>query len=352
MSKGKILHVLVPDEFTIPYMGFINKEFDQNEHEFLSIVDPSEEIRKSIPNLKWLRSPLRKNFSRNTFIIYKRFKEATKVIMHGNPVLFYFFLFPFVLKKTYWVIYGLELPLSNSEYKTNISFYMHLLIKKAVLKRVYGHITHIKGDSDFANKIFKSKAKYFQSPMYLSNVVEEDNKSITRNNKIQNILIGNSASRSNCHHEIFQFILPFYKMENLKLYCPLSYGMNNIYKSEILKTGKNLFGDNFIPILDFMPIDEYKNFLGIIDIALFNHKRQEAMGVTLTLLAKEKIVYMNSETTSFKALSEKGIKVFDINLIHQDGLLFPRDVSSNPAIVAKYYSYENLKESFKLIFGK
>jgi hypothetical protein len=100
-----------------------------------------------------------------------------------------------------------------------------------------------------------------------------------------------------------------------------------------------------------MNLDEYKSFLEGMDIVIFNHNRQEAMGVTLMLLSMEKVVYMNKDTTSYRSLTDRGISVFDNALIRTDGLFKKRDVSMNPDLVYRDYSYEKLINSFKIIFN-
>ena len=46
------------------------------------------------------------------------------------------------------------------------------------------------------------------------------------------------------------------------------------------------FWRKFKPLVDFMPFDEYLNLLAKVDIAIFNHKRQQAMGNTTILLGE------------------------------------------------------------------
>jgi hypothetical protein len=266
--------------------------------------------------------------------------------------LFYFVLFPNIIKKTYWCIVGCDL-IDGYEHKANNLFnIIHTFNKKFVLKRVYAHITHISGDSDLANVKFKSKAKYFYSNGYLSNVVTKyipSDNLVNQKSKSKKILVGNSTSPNNDHISIFQMLLP-YKNYDITIYCPLSYGIFNEYKNEVITKGRELFGEKFIPITEFMKIDDYLLFIEGIDIAVFNHNRQEAMGVTLMLLSMGKIVYMNPNTTSFKSLTERGIKVFDNNLICTNGLFFDRDVSSNPQAVYKEYNIDRFKESLTIIF--
>jgi dTDP-N-acetylfucosamine:lipid II N-acetylfucosaminyltransferase len=353
MRQKKIVHVLAPDKFAIPFITFINKEFNCNEHLFLCSTKPDESLLSSNNNVRFLHSPYRKNIIKNTIIFYRSIREASKIILHGNPVLFYFILWPGAIKKICWVIYGYELgysTLPGDEEKLNL---VESLIKKFVLKRVHGHISHIKGDSELANIKFKSSAKFYYSPMYLSNVLSEykqgEAKTICKS-KVRKIMVGNSTSPTNDHASIFKMLLP-YKEDNILIYCPLSYGKYQEYRDGIIKMGIELFGEKFVPMTHFMKLEEYNTFIGEIDIAIFNHKRQEAMGVILTLLNMAKIVYINSQVTSYNSLIDRGIKVFDNKLINKDGLYFKRDISMNPALVYKEYSYEKLKRTLSIIFN-
>jgi len=351
--QKKILHIINPDKFTIPFIQFINREFDPSEHLFLCNTKPEDKVLKANPNVKYLHNRYRKNLFKNTLIFYKCIKGADKIILHGNPILAIFILFPYILKKTYWIIYGYEFDKTNSRKKIKINEFIHFFIKRFVLKRVNGHITHIKGDSDLANTLYRSSAKYYYSPMYLSNVVGETKQNISKEkNKqgIKKILVGNSTSPSNNHASIFQMLMP-YKESNILIYCPLSYGIFLEYRDEVIRHGKELFAEKFIPLTDFMTLDKYNSFLQDIDIAIFNHYRQEAMGITLTLLNMGKTIYMNSHTTSYRSLMERGIQVFDNNIIQKDGLFVNRDVSMNPGLVYNEYNYEKLKSSLSDIFN-
>src|SRR5690606_3405679 len=97
-----------------------------------------------------------------------------------------------------------------------------------------------------------------------------------------NILVGNSADPSNNHLEILDKLLP-YKDADIQIYTPLSYGDQDHAKL-VSEYGKKLFSEKFSPVTDFMKEENYLNFLCSIDIAIFNHKRQQGMGNITTLL--------------------------------------------------------------------
>ena len=69
------------------------------------------------------------------------------------------------------------------------------------------------------------------------------------------------------------------------------------------------------------------------------------MGVTLTLLSLGKIVYVNSNTTSYKSFKKRGFQIFDNRLIFSEGPLVNRDVTVNKKLLTRYYSEKLLLSS-------
>ena len=347
VEKKLILNILAPDKFTLPLISYLNKEMAGYQQVFLAISKPDDETICALPNVLYLKNPHRKFFFSNTKLVYFYFRKASKIIIHGNPILYYFYLFQFALQKTYWVIYGhSDMGTKESNDKKNV----HQFIKKRVLKKIFAHITHIEGDSKIANDMFLSKARLYYSPMYLTNIIDtEDYKPAQKTTAIKNILMGNSTDPSNCHFEIFDLLLP-YKMEDILIYCPLSYGPYTAYGDSVIKRGKELFGEKFIPLTEFMTLSEYRSFLNSIDVAVFNHKSQTAMGVTTSLLAMDKTVFADAGTTSFQSLTARGFHIFNINELAAGKLLKVHDVSPNVELIKKYYSIESLQQSYRYIY--
>ncbi len=349
----KILHILSPDKFTLPYINLVNKEFNPEEHLFLCCSKPENKLLSLNNNIVYLLNPYRKNLIRNTLLFYKHAVKASKIILHGTPVLFYLFFIPWKLKKTYWMIYGYEIPdkiVKLDDPKSNL---IREFIKSFVLKRIQGHITHIEGDSELVNKKLRSQAKLYFSPLYLSNVMDEPGSSEVLSDQQDNtfkILVGNSTCPTNNHASIFNMLVP-YKDDRIVVYCPLNYGQYDEYRDYVILMGRKLFGEKFVPLTEYMDPNDYKSFLRKVNVAIFNHARQEGMGVTLQLLSYGKVVYMNSETTSYRAFINRGFKVFDNELITKEGLYAVRDVSQNPHLVYTYYSYASLIDSMLKIFN-
>lgn len=128
-----------------------------------------------------------------------------------------------------------------------------------------------------------------------------------------NILIGNSADPCLNHIDTLSF-LKKYKIK-CKIICPLSYPKDISYIEKVIEYGKTLFNEQFIPLLDILPSDEYNKILSDIDIAIFNSKIPIAFGNILNLLYNGKPIYFNLLNTHLVFLKNLGLPAYEINEI-------------------------------------
>lgn len=137
----------------------------------------------------------------------------------------------------------------------------------------------------------------------------------------KNILIGNSASYTNNHLEIFE-ILRNIKLEGRQLIVPLSYG-DETYRDEIVKIGYELFGDAFHPLIDFMPYEEYQRVLQTCSVAIMNHYRQQASGNISYMISLGAKVFLSDRNPYYRFCLRLKTDVFKIDdLINKQDLLF------------------------------
>jgi dTDP-N-acetylfucosamine:lipid II N-acetylfucosaminyltransferase len=99
----------------------------------------------------------------------------------------------------------------------------------------------------------------------------------TRRAPGRNILAGNSATATNNHIELFERIRRGGDLADRLIVAPLSYGDAG-YRACVIKLGRELFGDAFVPLVDFMPKDRYIELLGSCGHVMMNHVRQQALG--------------------------------------------------------------------------
>jgi len=161
-----------------------------------------------------------------------------------------------------------------------------------------------------------------------------------------NILIGNSASPTNNHVDAFKHIVR-YKQDGQKIIVPLSYGGKKDYIQFVIDKGNYYFGDKFMPILDFMPLMEYNQLISSCGFAVFNHKRQQALGNINAMGYFGAKVFLNGKSPIFKYFKKLGIHVFNINRINNDSFnsnLGEKEIEHNRSILYKLYSKKAVKQ--------
>lgn len=109
-----------------------------------------------------------------------------------------------------------------------------------------------------------------------------------------------------------------------------------------------MFGSKFKPLTESMPFDDYHTFLGSIDIAIFNHKRQQAMGNTITLLGLGKTVYLRSDTTQWQFFKDKGITIRDVEQLNT---LESQNLNENISKIKTYFSQGNYLKQLESLFN-
>ncbi len=344
MSK-KILHIAGCDKFIPPFVKFVKENFDFSQHEFLLTGGIGGEELSSAQNVFFAKNSISEKLKYYWQAVIKM-NQADKIILHGlfdRKMVVLLFFMPWLLKKCYWVMWGGDLYVYQLG-ERNVKWKVSEFFRRPVIKSIGNLVTYIPGDVELARKWYGATGENHECLMYLSNVYNTLEVSNTQSDTI-NIQIGNSADPSNNHIEILGKLLPF-KDKNIQIYAPLSYG-DKAHAKEVVSKGKELFGDKFLALTDFMPFEQYLKFLGSIDIAVFNHKRQQAMGNTITLLGLGKTVFIRSDTTQWQLFKDKDIEVlntldFELNYI--------KDLEKNIKNTADCFSKELLIEQYKLLF--
>jgi len=285
----------------------------------------------------------------SSFLLLKWMFRADKIFIHSlaSPyILLYLYLFPKLSQKVYWFIWGKDLYFYQLLTKKQIHHKIYEYFRKKVIKQISHVVTYIKGDYLLAQNLYNIQATFHESLMYPSNIFKGYDIQPQPHGEI-NILAGNSADPSNNHFEILKKLEQF-KHNDIKIYSPLSYG-GNFYAQSVIKKGKQIFGDKFIPITELMPFEAYMSFLGSIDIAIFAHKRQQAMGNIISLLGYGKKVYIRKNITPWTMFKEQSIKVFDFDKLSSLEKL-PNDIIlNNIEKIKKYFSKEKYIEQLDSI---
>lgn len=347
----RVLHIFknTSDKIYIPFIDFINEKFKTDDHNFVieKYVDRSEDNLMA-DNVEFV--------NRYTYVkLIKRLYASDKIILHAlmSPRLtFILFFQPWLLKKCYWAIWGADLYYHEFRVK-NFKSTIYEFFRKTVISHIGSMITQIQGDYELAKVWYGAKGKYHYSFMYPSNTFKSySNKKDKENDSCLVIQVGNSADPGNNHLEVLNKLAK-YRDEEIEIICPLSYGGKE-YANQVISFGKNIFGNKFKAITEFIPFEGYLDMLWKIDIAIFNHNRQQAMGNIIKLLGLGKKVYIRTEITTWQFCIDHDLKVYSANSDFEDLFveMFEKQKQKNIENVMRGFSVEKLVDDWKKIFNE
>lgn len=347
----KILHIGGNEIFLPPLIKIINKNFKEQEHKF--ILTSQSKSASNYDNVKiYPRRVLPRLFYYlNAWI---GLIKSSKIILHGIfdiKLLIIILITPWCLKKCYWVLWGGDLYAPNMK-GSQKRYALSEIIRGYVIKNVGFITTMVPGDYVLAKKWYKTNAKFIPNLMYLSHIARNKTGSINKINKNKSelyIQVGNSSDPSNNHEEVLVYLSKI-KNKSFKVFCPLAYG-NEETKYKIMKIGEELLGDKFVPITNMMNFEEYNDYMASIDVAIFNHDRQQAMGNIIGLLSLGKKVVIKETITPYDYLSKMGIKTYTMN----DELMAPIDENikiSNINLIKINFNENKLILDWKSVFDE
>ncbi|MTI53431.1 TDP-N-acetylfucosamine:lipid II N-acetylfucosaminyltransferase [Geosporobacter ferrireducens] len=374
-EKNKNLHLMYDNQYCSRFMHFINQHFPNDEHMFVIVGDKMQKLKMittdDIANVEIL--DLKCDLSRLLELI----NTCTKIFIHYLSDYFCEIVCKFDIKKPiYWPIWGGDLyyhidyeiydPLTkklleklgfNMNSKVNKNSISHIF-RRATIRKIKYCLNTIDEDFDILKENFITNAKCmkFAYPNPVEKVNMDDMNEIyerysyLKGNYEHIILVGNSPDPSNNHLDIF------HKLKSLRLkdYCvivPLSYGGNDAYIRAIINEGKKNFGNRFIPLTEYMEPSEYYKLLNQVDVAIYYHNRQQAVGNIRLLSSLEKGVFLKENVTTFrkfKRLNLKGVKSTD----KIDDTIFcePIKESKNKEIIEAEFGEKAILEFLRGIF--
>lgn len=349
MKVKKILHLFPAEKFTGSFIYFVN-EYSKYKHMFWVYgEDHSDEEKKYLKqeNVKYIP---RMDIKLNKDMTEKQMKSYDSIILHSlfdYNIIEYLYRHRVLLKKASLYFWGGDIPL--------VETWKNRFEKKYVVKNARSIITLIPKDYESIKTIYSPKGQKFIS-LYPSDQIEILSKLKEReyesNGKI-NILVGNSATVTNNHRNVMNLLSRF-KDDDINIYVPLSYGDND-YAEEVIEYGKRIFGDKLIPIRDFMPLEEYNKFLNIMDVAIFDMVRQQALGNIFSLLYTGCKVYLHPEGKLLDYFRKKDFFVTETKRISDMSISEFREFSSdkkqhNKLLVLRISDREKLIKIWEDIF--
>lgn len=265
--------------------------------------------------------------------------DAEKIILHG----LYFTLanqllveYPKLLPKCYWAMWGNDFYFPEQQPEE----------RKKIIHDVGFCLTRNKGDYALAQQWYGTSAEMIDCVGYSSNVFSYDSMHL-RSDDCIHVQLGNSSDPVNNHMSILSRLSKRTE-SNFKVFAPLSYG-DDEHAERVATAGRRMLGERFVPMLEYLSLDEYHDYLKDIDIAIFNHRKQQAIGNIINLLGLGKKVYMRNDVTSWQSFSDDGLHIFDVNAEFTLDRLNEDLAKENHQLVSDIYSRERLIENWKNI---
>lgn len=185
----------------------------------------------------------------------------------------------------------------------------------------------------------------------LENILKEKiNENVLKSN---NILIGNSADPSNNHIDAFKKIAKF-DLKERKVIVPLSYGGSQAYIDYVIAKGNYYFGENFVPLINFMTLQEYNQIISSCGFVIFNHIRQQAVGNIITLGYMGAKFFLNEKSPVYKYYKSLGMNIYTTKSISKtelnENLSFEK-YNLNKKIFFENYSEKAVKQKITKLFS-
>lgn len=375
-GKMKNLHVMYDSIYCHNFIHFVNKNFPNEEHDFIIIGSPNQELKYiNIENCK------------NVFIMDLKSELQLFLNYIGNSgKIFVHYLFDYFCRimcnvqiKTpiYWIVWGGDLTLyidqdlyqlmtkkicsKDKDYRVDKND-IDYIYRKAAYRKISYVLTYYpvgfsgSGEYDLLKENFITAAKPlrfgYQNQAVYPKLENENkpNKFAYLKERYKNvILVGNSANPTNNHSDTF-FKLKELGEGDFCVVVPLSYGGESNYVNVIIRLGKELFGEQFIAVTEYMDEEEYIELLSVVDIGVFNHNRQQGFATMLLLLRLGKTVYakynkaINDIFTSVKANNFYSISMLSRDSIKENPLKIDSDFENRieatlgDEAIRKYFS--------------
>jgi hypothetical protein len=130
------------------------------------------------------------------------------------------------------------------------------------------------------------------------------------------------------------------------------------YAENIIKYGKKVFKEKFLPIRKMVSPINYNRFLNTIDILVFNHRRQQGLGVSSICLYLGKKVFIRKDSPSWDYYyNELGVRIFNTNDIqnisfHEFISINQQTIINNRKLIKHIFSDEYVLKVWNENFAK
>lgn len=340
-AKKKILHIFPDSLFIEGYLSCISMNHGYN-HQFI-LTDIGSNLDFDSSRYPQYQFEKLSTFKFCDFVkLRKKLKEYDYdlLIVHSgylNYLLLAFMNNKKVCKKTILSLWGgsdskkFEVPSTKKQYTLFGLIYESL--RKKFYQNVKAFASIVPADFETVQKLYNLKCKAYESCYpFVPNLISNFSKKNSNEVKIQ---ICHSGSVE-CNTLELLDKLAKYKNDNVKIYASLCYGDKN-YISKIIEKGQKIFNNKFIPIIDFMPSEEYAKYISNLDILMSNTFVQQGLGNVYLALASGVKVYIPEGSVLWNELKKQNIIIYPTSSICEKSIKELVEISQK----TKQINYDN-----------
>lgn len=290
LGRYKYIHIMFNDKFNKPFVDFLNKNFDKKEHLILckrwfdKYPFPDGENVMEIKTFEGLDFH-QKNIEK--LIFHSLFDEECVDLLYEQKEL---------LNKSYWYIWSGDLYRAVRDEKNDF-----------VRSNFKGYID--KMDEKYAQKIYNIKKDFFDAYTPAPGVDVDTLNSVLVKNKNSKTVIQINHDSDYSTIEMLKK-LSFLVNEDIEIRTTLSYGAIQ-YKDEIIKIGKEIFGNKFKYLDRYLSTYDYVEYINSCDILIMNQNYQQG-GANIVLYAYlGKKIFIKNDVSTYSYFSNKGIVIYD-----------------------------------------
>jgi hypothetical protein len=346
-----IKHIFFFDKkFTNQYITLIKDNYKFSLHKFVIFYS---DINTDSMDFKF------KEFENVVYLKHRKFKsvkdfkrhiqQSNKLIFHGlfSTQLILFLAFnKKILRNSYWFIWGGDLYNAHWNRNNNLKSKILYEFRKSVIKKIGHVITLMTKEHKLIKEWYSGNPKLHLSFAYPSNIATTLEPRIPSNGSSKNIMLGHSSSKDNKHIEYFEFLST---LDDIKVYSILSYGDED-YRDDVIQEGKRILQDRFVPITNYLPLEEYNNLLNDMDVIIFPAERQIGFGNLVNLIALGKKVYLSDKVATKMYFDQIGVETYSINDMKNLLIIDEEILIENSQIIKSIHNLENLISQWNKIF--
>jgi len=325
VQNCKYLHFITDDKFFTPMVEIIETAFDMKEHVFIiysfnganqnnryDVWDKYLELSEKYGNIIIVDEWYNLKGIDNQVVLENalmKTQNVEKIIFHSewfSPTIKDFFsrdeMLEQVKEKGIWIVWSGNVG-KDKESEKNI---------EQVLK--YCNVCAALTDNEFQrlSECVKLEIKqHFYNGLSYSRMI--DRPVMRKENR--KVLLGHSCFRYNNILEAIEILEKF--KEVIDVYVVTSYGDED-YIDEVMLLGNKIYGEHFHAVNEFMPYQEYVEFLNEMDVAVWGEDVAAGNTTLQILFWLNKKVYLKEN--AYKLQADKGYHTYMFSQIAEDDL--------------------------------